>query len=283
MGGRAIDEKWQSRNLENWSQTVPLSHFQKELLKVLCKNRTEDSHLAGGSALHFEADSIRYSEDLDFFHDSDIRVASAFAEDQSLLLDKKYKVNVEIRQPGYIRALVTKADGATKVEWAQDSSWRFMPVDYIEDVGYVLHKIDLVINKLLALAGRDEARDYLDVLYTHENILSLGAQVWAACGKDPGLSPQSLLELLKRRGKYHPEDFDRLHLTQNVDLKDLKKRWLAAIQKAEIFIAKAPTKDLGCLYFSKSKNQFVSPDFESESADIVVHFGKKAGILPILK
>jgi hypothetical protein len=39
-----------------------------------------------------------------------------------------------------------------------------MPTLRSEVVGYVLHPIDLAINKLLALAGRDEPRDFLDIL-----------------------------------------------------------------------------------------------------------------------
>ncbi|TVR57413.1 MAG: hypothetical protein EA421_01035 [Gemmatimonadales bacterium] len=67
--------------------------------------------------------------------------------------------------------------------------------------GFRLHDVDLAINKLLVLAGRDEARDYVDFLEAHERILPLGALIWAAAGKDAGLSPHAILELLKRRGR----------------------------------------------------------------------------------
>ena len=66
--------------------------------------------------------------------------------------------------------------------------------------GLLLHPVDLAVNKVLALAGRDEARDYVDILFVHERVLRLSALCWAAAGKDPGLTPLSLLELLKRRG-----------------------------------------------------------------------------------
>ena len=63
-----------------------------------------------------------------------------------------------------------------------------------------MNPIDLAINKLLALVGRDEPRDYLDI---HEamRVLPLGALCWAAAGKDPGFTPSMLLDLLRRRGK----------------------------------------------------------------------------------
>jgi hypothetical protein len=108
--------------------------------------------------------------------------------------------------------------------------------------GYQLNPIDLAINKLLALVGRDEPRDYLDI---HEGMraLPLGALIWAAAGKDPGFTPSMLLDLLRRRGKYRPEDFARLDLVEPVDLPDLKSRWLAALEDAERFIS---TRDPEC-------------------------------------
>ena len=197
---------------------MPLTDFQKKIAKLLAANRTPDSHLAGGAALHLEPNTIRYSNDLDYFHDSEQRVAQAFTQDKETLESNGLKVTIEMNQPGFIRSIISQGKTSkdqenTKVEWAHDSSWRFMPAISHPDSGYQLHSIDLCINKVLALAGRDEPRDFLDVLYAHDNFLPLGALCWAATGKDPGFTPHSLLELLKRRGKYREEDFNRLHLT----------------------------------------------------------------------
>lgn len=64
---------------------MPLTPFQREVLRLLAGNRSPDSYLAGGAALHFRPDSHRFSNDLDFFHDSEERVASAFAADEARL------------------------------------------------------------------------------------------------------------------------------------------------------------------------------------------------------
>ena len=66
--------------------------------------------------------------------------------------------------------MVSRDDGATKVEWAHDSAWRFLPPVMSEEAGYPLAPVDLAINKLLALVGRDEPRDYVDI---HEIIASI--------------------------------------------------------------------------------------------------------------
>jgi hypothetical protein len=43
-----------------------------------------------------------------------------------------------------------------------------------------------VTNKLLALVGRVEVRDWIDIIESSERIQPLGYLAWAACGKDPG-------------------------------------------------------------------------------------------------
>ena len=238
---------------------MPLTPFQSELAKLLSVNRTFDSYLAGGAAIHFEPNSIRYSQDLDYFHDSEKRVAEAFAADEAILLANDIAVKREMHQPGYIRVIARRREEASKIEWAHDSAWRFMPTYFREDLGFTLDPIDLAINKVLALAGRDEPRDFIDVLYAHYHTLPLPGLVWAACGKDPGFTPNSLLELLQRKGKYQPDDFKRLRLKQAVDLPAMKQDWLAGLKLTKDSIAAFPSDEVGALYFDKHENKFVIP------------------------
>lgn len=260
---------------------MPLTEFQAELGRLLATNRSEDSYMAGGAAILASPNSQRYSRDLDYFHDSAARVASAFAADQQLLVDSGYRVEMEISQPGYIRAIVKRGDQAAKIEWAQDSTWRFMPVMRSELFGYQLHPVDLATNKVLALAGRDEPRDLIDTLFLHKSLLSLGALVWAAVGKDPGYSPLSLLELLRRRGRIRPEELAYLDLSAPLDIGQIKSDWTAALQSAEEFARRRPPDEAGCLYFSRTAQRFVDPDAEP-AEDAVPHHGRPGGVLPRL-
>jgi hypothetical protein len=255
---------------------VPLTGFQAAIAELLAVNRSADSYLAGGAALHIEPNSKRYSNDLDYFHDSEERVALALSDDKRLLEQAGYQVDVLMQQPGFARAIVRRGEEATKIEWAHDSAWRFLPTVRAERSGFQLSPIDLAINKLLALVGRDEPRDYLDI---HEamDLLPLGALCWAAAGKDPGFTPAMLLDLLRRRGRYRPEDFGRLHLAQPVDLPKLKLRWLAALDAAEHFIATRDPSEVGCLYYSRSLGKFVEPQ---PGDDVVPHYGRPGGVLP---
>ena len=122
---------------------MPLTGFQRVLLAELAKSPAVDRYLAGGAAMHFAPNSARFSDDLDFFHDSEARVAAAFAADRTWLAQAGFDVGLEFSQPGFVRALVTKGDDATRVDWAHDSAWRFLPLVHDALGGWLLHPVDL--------------------------------------------------------------------------------------------------------------------------------------------
>ncbi len=256
---------------------MPLTDYQASLARLLSRNRTFDSYLAGGAAILIEPNTTRFSRDLDYFHDSEPRVAEAFAADRATLEDAGYSLDVDLNQPGFVRAIVRRDDHATKVEWARDSTWRFMPTVRDERVGFLLHPVDLAVNKVLALAGRDEPRDLVDTLHFHRRVLVLGALCWAACGKDPGFTPLSLLGLLRRRGRIRPEELARLDLAVPVDVQVMKQEWLEALDSVDEFVAACPAEEIGCLYYSASQRAFVDP---RAVPDAVPHFGRPGGVLP---
>ncbi len=113
-------------------------------------------------------------------------------------------------------------------------------------------------------------------------MLALAALCWAAVGKDPGFTPLSLLELLKRRGRYRPEDFARLHLAEPFEVTDAKRTWLAALAETESFVRERPPEESGCLYYSTERQQFVVPRSDASLAAqrVVPHFGAPGGMLP---
>ena len=270
---------WRAGGVGGRSAPLPLTPFQDEVATLIAANRSEDSYLAGGAALHLQPESKRYSNDLDYFHDSVERVASAFDADRGILVANGIGVDVVMNQPGFIRAIVRRTPDATKVEWAHDSAWRFVPTESNDRVGRRLHPIDVAVNKVLALAGRNEARDFIDTLHIINELLPLGPLCWAAAGKDPGFTPSSLLEHLRRRGRFRQEDVARLHLAEPVDLVSLKATWLEALDEAERFIASRPTDEIGCLYYSPSSARFVDP---TTHPDALVHHGRPGGVVPRL-
>lgn len=259
---------------------MPLTPYQVEVARLLSAQRTPDSYLAGGAALHLQPNTLRFSNDLDYFNDSPTRVASAFDADRFALSAAGYEVTVLLERPGFVRTIVSHGDQSTKVEWVYDTAFRFLPV--LEDplVGYVLHPIDLAINKVLALVGRDEPRDYLDTIDAHGRILGLGGIIWGACGKDPGFTPLMLLDLLRRKGRYRPEDFSRLALREPPDLQQAKRAWLDALESASAFVTARPVEEIGCLYYSTSERRF-SGELPL-APDAMPHFGRPGGLLPLV-
>src|SRR5882757_9758613 len=114
LGCGATPQTRRTRCVGNCEQVVPLTDFQTALARLLSENRTFDSYLAGGAAILIEPNTTRFSRDLDYFHDSEARVAEAFAADRTLLEASGYSMDLDLNQPGYIRAVVRKGVDATK-------------------------------------------------------------------------------------------------------------------------------------------------------------------------
>ncbi len=226
--------------------------------------------------------SPRYSKDLDIFHDLESAVAARAESDGAVLTGHGYLVNWLLRQPAFQRAEIAKGEGRLLIEWAFDSAFRFFPVERDELTGWRLNPFDAGTNKLLALAGRGEPRDYVDVLHFIEQHLSLGALCWAAAGKDPGLNPFMILRECQRTTRFRPEQFQELQLAFPLDLQDLKAAWIAACRSAESLLQALPPEDVGCIYID-SNGKPVDPNPETPAfKSLRKHFGSMRGAWPAI-
>ena len=259
---------------------MPLTDIQAEVLRLLARNRSPDSYVAGATVLHRGESTPRYSLDLDVFHDLEESVARSAAADVATLRSAGHEVSWLLRTPAFHRAVVRVGTASLRIEWAQDSAFRFYPVQPDDRFGYRLHDADGATNKVLALAGRSEIRDFVDVLHLDETYLSLGALAWAACGKDPGYTPDFLLEHAARHAAYTQADLDRLALRQPLELGTLKRRWLAAIERARTLVAELPAAEVGCLYLDPEGSP-TTPDPSSDGFGALVrHQGSVRGAWP---
>lgn len=259
---------------------MPLTSIQAAVLKAIAANRNPGSYLAGATVLHRQPGSPRYSHDIDLFHDLQESVAQSAECDTETLRAAGYGVRWLLRTPLFARAVVTAENQQIKLEWAQDSAFRFFPV--IEDpcCGYRLHDADAAINKLLALAGRTEIRDYVDVLHLHATYLPLGALAWAACGKDPGFTAEFLLDQCGRHTAYTQGDLDRLELNGRLDIRALKRQWLAAATQGRLLVNNLPPEEIGCLYLDAAGCP-VAPDPSAAGfAALLRHVGCVCGAWP---
>lgn len=193
------------------------------------------------------------SEDIDIFHDSELSLQQSVERDLDTLRKTGFAVEVLLSRPSFHRAKVFTESLSTKMEWVHDSAFRFFPVERDRMMGYRLHIWDAATNKVLAGVGRGVIRDYLDLIHLHRNRLSLGALIWAAAGKDPGLSPDFMWAEMMRTHRYEPSVYESLKLSKPVDPVLLKKIWLEAMREAKDLFDLLMDLDApyGCFFLDK--------------------------------
>jgi hypothetical protein len=120
-----------------------------------------------------------------------------------------------VDQPSFVWAVVAHGSEQVRLEWVLDSTFRFFPVQADEEFGYVLHLLDLATNKVLALAGRFEARDFIDAIYSERQGIALGLLAWAAAGEDPGPTPTLILENCRRFPGWNQANLPTCSVRQN--------------------------------------------------------------------
>lgn len=258
---------------------MPLGTFEREVLRIIAANRNPDSYVGGATVLNQSSQSSRTSRDINLFHDVEGALESAVAADTVALEAAGFDVDVSRAFPRFVRAVVKRGPDRTKLEWVYDSAFRFFPVEPDEELDYRLNFWDAATNKVLAASGRAEIRDYVDLIALHQNHLSLGALVWAASGKDEGLSPAFILGELSRVQRYPAEAYKGLLLASPADPTALKQTWLRALEEAgvlfETVLAKAP---IGCLFLDRAGTPR-HPTAETLSG-LKPHFGSLRGSLP---
>jgi len=258
---------------------MPVTRFQQMVLMLLRQNRNPNSYIAGGIAIHRSKSSVRHSNDIDFFHDTDEAVTSSSRADLSLLQQNGYQVEILINQPSFVRAVIIRGPDSLKLEWVRDTAFRFYPVIEDEELGYRLHDVDLAVNKCLALANRNEVRDIIDLIQLDKSFISLGSACWAACGKDPGFTPDLLLDCMKRHSIIRPEQLAAESLTILYTAPELKKEWLQLLSQSQNFIRQLPSVDLGCVYIEKSGTPVYQPTLQDLNT-YQRHFGSIGGSWP---
>lgn len=254
---------------------MPLSRIQTDVLRLLASHRDPESYIAGATPLNRNAS--RYSDDTDVFQDREERVAAAALDDAEALGAAEYRVSWLRQLPLVYTAEVTKGNDSTRLEWVVDSDFRFFPAIRDETFGYMLHPVDLAMNKVMAAAGRREVRDLVDLVTVHETILSLGAVVWAAVEKSPGFTPEGLIAEIRRNANYPAADWRALSSSEPIDPKDITLRLRSALDEAEAFVTRMPTDKMGMLFLKDG--QIVQPD-PGRLADYQTHAGQRRGQWP---
>ncbi len=227
---------------------MALTELQRTVCRLLAAHRVAsgESYVAGGVALNEWLGAPRLSRDVDLFHDTESALDSSWREDRALLEESGYSVRVVRDRPGFVEAEITGAGGSLHLEWTRDSSFRFFPLVEHVELGLTLHPFDLATNKLLALVGRREVRDWIDILECDARLQPLGYLAWAACGKDPGYGPMTLVEHVARGGRFTEAEVAGLAFAgDRPDLAILSRQWHDAIDSARDLLAVLPSEEAG--------------------------------------
>jgi hypothetical protein len=203
--------------------------------------------------------------------------ARAAEADGSLLLAGGFDLEWFRRDPTMWAVVASKDGEQTKLEWVVDSDYRFFPTGRDDTFGYVLHPVDLAINKLMAAAGRREPRDVVDLLTVHERLLPLGAVVWAAVDKSPGFTPEGLINEVRRVGRYTAAEFRRVVSDPPIDAAATMTRLRQILEEAEAFVARMPMEKAGLLFLQGG--DVVQPDPNRLEA-YQTHAGEQRGHWP---
>jgi hypothetical protein len=198
--------------------------------------------------------------------------------DTALLEQNGLRIEWTLRFPTIHTAIIRSGDEGTLLEWVVDSAFRFFPALQDELFGYVLHPADIATNKVLAAAGRREPRDIADLLGIHERYLPLGAVIWAASAKDPGLSPEGIIADIRRNARYQQADYDRLQNEAPLDAAVMARTLRAALDEADAFVRTMPAGMEGLL-FLRGDGQPVQPD-PARLEGYTAHGGQQRGHWP---
>lgn len=191
--------------------------------------------LAGGYAVQAHGFLSRISSDIDLF--TDVRAESSFAQAVDAVIAayqrEGFQVEVEVRSASFARLSVRSTDENAKVELALD--WRRNEPIHLA-VGPVLHEDDAVANKICALFGRAEVRDYVDVdaivtsgRYIEDELLDLAAD------HDPGFDRLRFAEALAEIDRLPDSLFQPYDMSPQ-DTSALRKRmhaWARRIRTAQ--------------------------------------------------
>jgi hypothetical protein len=269
---------------------MALTNFQRAVCRLLADHRiaSGESYVAGATALNELIGAPRISRDIDLFHDTDEALEATWEADRHVLEHHGFHLRIVRQRPAFVEAEVSRDGETVQMEWARDSAYRFFPLVQHVDLGLTLHPFDLATNKVLALVGRLEVRDWIDVIQASERIQPLGYLAWAACGKDPGFSPPGILEHAARSTRYSASEVLELAFAgEPPDPAELSRRWRAILEQAREVAAVLPPAEVGRCVLDSDGHLFRGSVTELRAAlegkEIVFHPGRIRGALPRLK
>lgn len=183
-----------------------LSDLQRRIATILAELPEASGFvMAGGGAIIVRGAVHRLTRDLDYFTIDPVEVDQLLPVLEDALRDAGLQVVREQAAPGFARLLVAVGDDEqTRVDLGTDA--RLLPPEQSE-YGNILSAEELAVDKVLAIFGRAEARDFLD-LAAFEPAWGLQHLCQLAAEKDRGFRLDVFRQMLARFDRLARDEFD---------------------------------------------------------------------------
>jgi predicted nucleotidyltransferase component of viral defense system len=172
---------------ERKETNMKLTALQKKTLRIFSRvNKHGAFYFTGGTALAVCHLRHRESDDLDFFTADPTSLDPTVRNFEKTLRSAGLHVQVERRQATFVRLLIEQE---LKVDIALDAPFRLKPPvqSNIEGIKVPVDDLeDIAANKMLALFGRAEPRDFVDVYFLAKEYFDFMEMVQMAAKKDTG-------------------------------------------------------------------------------------------------
>jgi hypothetical protein len=181
-----------------------LSSLQEQAARIIASlEEARDFALAGGAALIVRADIDRRTRDLDFFGLDPAAVDRLSPIAEQALREAGLNVDRVVDNPGFVRFVVASGEDRTEIDLASDA--RLFPLEERHGIRLLAGE-ELAVDKVLAVFGRAEARDFTDLMaledrYELDHLLELAAE------KDRGFDPTVFAEMVDRFGRLRRDEF----------------------------------------------------------------------------
>jgi len=203
-----------------------LTNLQKKILTLVSNLPDKEAfYLTGGTALSAFYLKHRKSNDLDFFTSVE-ELILPFTQRLEICLKKENLQTERLRRfHSFIELSVNSAESSTILHFALDSPFRFEePLPAIEFPGLKIDAlIDIATNKLLALFGRAELRDFIDIYFLAKEHFDRDELIEKARQKDPGFDLYWLGVAMERMNNFSDESPDMYLLTYPCPMNELKE------------------------------------------------------------
>lgn len=173
----------------NYQKNI-LTPFQEEVLtKISQYQELQDFYLTGGTALAGFYLHHRYSDDLDFFtHSENFNTIKLDRVIKDLCHHQGYKIESVRRETLFYECFLSaKEKGpALKIDFVKDISIHFGKKQKWQEV-WIDSLQNIASNKITAIFGRTEVKDFVDFYFLFKQNLSLESLFKEAQQKDGGL------------------------------------------------------------------------------------------------